>query len=210
MKDKETLHRKVLELVDCYATTDPLKEMSMLKREEDGDEAPLKWVALAVLHGINAGAKEISMVKTGDGGVRVGAEYRKAELPNPGAIIGKGIFESLRRITHLDGDKGTTVFAMGVRESSIDLRIKIERKGEAEKLTLIFPEYAPTRGTGEGQNKGAETGGESQSASASGALDYCRFAADAEHERANRVEEPCDDARSGGPEQPIKNQKRAR
>ena len=28
-------------------------------------------------------------------------------------------------------------------------------------------------------------------------LDYCRFAADPEHERGSREEEPCDDARAG-------------
>jgi hypothetical protein len=30
-----------------------------------------------------------------------------------------------------------------------------------------------------------------------GDLDYCRFAADPEHERGYREEEPCDDARTG-------------
>jgi len=29
MRDKQSLHLKVQEMCDCYATTDPLKEMSL-------------------------------------------------------------------------------------------------------------------------------------------------------------------------------------
>jgi hypothetical protein len=194
MKDKETLHRKVQELVDCYATTDPLKEMSMLKAEEGQDEAPLKWLALAVLHGINAGAEEISLDKAADGTVRVLAEYREAELPTPGPTLGGKILESLRRITHLEGDKGKTALAMGVREGSIDLLVKIEREKGGEKVTLGFPrgsddekgleEKRNPKGKGKPKEQGSDT-------------DYCRFAASAEHQRAYREEEPCDDARAG-------------
>ena len=39
MKDKETLHRKVQDLVDCFATTDPLKGMSKLRTEKGQKEA---------------------------------------------------------------------------------------------------------------------------------------------------------------------------
>jgi hypothetical protein len=78
---KETLHRRVHELIDCLATTDPLKEMDMLHREAHPQEAALKWVALAALHGFSSGAKEISLSRSEEGEVRVTAEYRKAELP---------------------------------------------------------------------------------------------------------------------------------
>jgi hypothetical protein len=140
MKDKETLHRKAQELVDCFATTDPLKEMSKLPGEEGREEAPLKWLALAVLHGINANAKEISVKKLRDGKVKVSAEYRESELPSPGAGIGEKIFETLRSITHLEGEKDETVLAMGVREGSVDLRLKIRKdKSGEEEITLKFP-----------------------------------------------------------------------
>ena len=61
MKDKQHLHLKVMELCDCYAETDPLKGMSDLSKDEDRDEAALKWLALARLHGINSSAKIISV-----------------------------------------------------------------------------------------------------------------------------------------------------
>jgi len=58
MKDKHSLHLKVQELCDCFATADPLKEMSLLEKDDDRTEAALKWLALAILHGINANAKK--------------------------------------------------------------------------------------------------------------------------------------------------------
>jgi len=207
MRDKETLHRKVQELVDCFATSDPLKEMSTLRGEEAGEEAPLKWLALAVLHGINAGAKEISVVRSPEGETRVIAEYRKAELPTPGEAIGERIFESLRGITHLEGDKGKTALAMGVREGSIELGVKIKKEKEGEKITLKFPEsYGGDRGKEKKKEKIAQTA----TKAGGGNLDYCRFAADPEHERAYREEEPCDDARTGDYEKRVGNEKKVR
>jgi len=35
MKDKTSLHRRTQELIDCFAGTDPLKEMSELEKRED-------------------------------------------------------------------------------------------------------------------------------------------------------------------------------
>lgn len=199
MKDKETLHRRVQELVDCFATTDPLKEMSMLQREGAGEEAPLKWLALAVLHGINGGAKKISLIRSPEGDVRVVAEYWKAELPTPGDAVGRGIFESLRRITHLEGEKGKTPLVVGIREGSIDLEVEIEKERESEKISLKFPEIFYT-----GEQ------GKSASHTVQRDLNYCRFAADAEHERAYHEEEPCDDARTGDYEKRIGDEKKVR
>jgi hypothetical protein len=139
VSSKRSLHLKVQELIDCFATADPLKEMWYLEKEEDKDEAALKWLALAVLHGINAGARKISIVKSGGGEVKIFAEYGKAELPSPGKIIGANILESVRRITHLDGDKGKSALVMGVREGSLNLQVETKRDGDEEKVTLKFP-----------------------------------------------------------------------
>jgi hypothetical protein len=140
MKDKETLHKKAQEMVDCYATTDPLKEMSELGMGEDQEEAAVKWLALAALHGINNRAKKIQIYKSESGDIKVVAKYREAELPPPGAAIGQKIIEDLREITHLEADKGKTLLALGIRDSSIELKVKVERDEEGEKVTLKFPE----------------------------------------------------------------------
>ena len=78
MKDMTTLHLQVQDLCNCYAQTDPLKEMSLLRKDTDKDEAALKWIALAVLHGVNMGAKQISISKdraNPRGSVRAEASY---------------------------------------------------------------------------------------------------------------------------------------
>jgi len=43
MKEKRNVHLKVQELCDCYATNDPLKEMSTVKNEADKETVSLKF-----------------------------------------------------------------------------------------------------------------------------------------------------------------------
>jgi hypothetical protein len=140
MKDKRSLHLKVQELCDCYATTDPLKEMSELKKEPDKDDVALKWLALATLHGINSNAKKITITRSEDGEVNVTAEYRVAELPSPGSQIGNSIIEAVREITHVDEDKGKTPLAIGIRDGNIEIGVKVKKDKDNESITLKFPE----------------------------------------------------------------------
>ncbi len=140
MKDKESAHKKVQELIDCYATNDPLKEMSGIRVERDTDEAARKWLALAVLHGVNDRAGRIT-VRTGpDGAVTVTAEYRDGELPSPGPEIGRKIVAAVREITHIEENKGKTALALGLRDSSIELKVKIKSEKDGDKVVLEFPE----------------------------------------------------------------------
>ena len=139
MRDKQSLHLKVQELCDCFVSTDPLKEMSALERDEDKDEAALKWLSLAILHGINANAKKISISRSKEGKVEVVSEYRKTYLPNPGSEIGEKIIEAARGITHIEGDKGRTPLAVGVRDASIELSVKLKKGKDGESLSLKFP-----------------------------------------------------------------------
>jgi hypothetical protein len=139
MKDSASMHKKVQEMCDCYATNDPLKEMSTLKNDSDSDAAAVKWLALAALHGVNSNAKEISIHRGDDGQVTVRAEYRTTELPSPGHDAGRKIFETFREMTHIDADKGKTALALGIRDSSIDLNVKIRMKDGTEKISIGFP-----------------------------------------------------------------------
>lgn len=140
MKEKRNLHLKVQEMCDCYATGDPLKEMSIVKNEEDKEEAALKWLALAALHGVNNNAEEITIIRYPDGQVRVVAEYRESELPSPGSEIGKKIVDAVREITHIEEDKGKTPLSLGIRNDSIELNIKFKAKKDKTKITIKFPE----------------------------------------------------------------------
>ncbi len=126
-------------MCDCYATTDPLKEMSEIKGESDQEEAAVKWLALAALHGVNNNAKEVSIARTKDGNIKVTAKYRESELPSPGSKIGKKIMRTVREITHIDTGKGKSPLALGIREDSIELKIKMKSKDKGERVTLTFP-----------------------------------------------------------------------
>jgi len=135
MKDKRSLHLKVQELCDCFASADPLRQMSSVALESDHEEAGLKWLALAALHGINSNAKKIVVSRDKDG-VRVTAKYRKGELPAPGEEVGRKIFEDIREITHVEGTKGRTDLALGIRDSSIRIQVKVKE----DELVLKFPD----------------------------------------------------------------------
>ena len=139
MKDERNLHLKVQELCDCFATTDPLKEMSRIPNAAGEEEIGLKWLALAALHGVNSNAAKITLNKTDDGSIRVTAEYRPAELPSPGSDVGEKVVEAIREITHIDADEGKSRLALGMRDSSIDLEVKVKSKKGSHKVSLKFP-----------------------------------------------------------------------
>ena len=140
MKEKRNIHLKVQELCDCYATNDPLKEMSEIKGDSDKDEAAAKWLALAALHGVTDNAKEVTITRAPDGNIKVTAKYRESELPSPGSEIGEKIMSAVREITHIEGGKGKSPLALGIREDSIELKIKMKSKEKGERVTIIFPE----------------------------------------------------------------------
>lgn len=140
MKDKRNLHQKVQELCDCFATTDPLREMAKVPHEPDEDEAALKWVALAVLHGVTAGAEKIKISRRADGNVAVSAKYREAPLRSPGAHIGAKVIDILKHMVGLEEKKGKSTLALGLRESSMELKVKYDKDDGAETVTIKFPE----------------------------------------------------------------------
>jgi hypothetical protein len=140
MKEKRNVHLKIQELCDCYATNDPLQEMCVVKNDSDKDEAALKWLALASLHGVNNNAQEVTISRSKDGEVRVTAKYRESELPSPGSEVGARIMEAVREVTHIEGDEGKSPLSLGIRNDSIELQVEIKTKDDREKVTLKFPE----------------------------------------------------------------------
>jgi hypothetical protein len=140
MKDSENLHLKVQELITCFSGTDPLKEMSELTNDTESDDAALKWLALAALHGVNANAEKITLKEDEAGNVRVTAEYRKTDLPSPGKEAGSSIIDAVRKITHIEEAKGKTTLALGIMDSSIELTVGIKDKKGKRKVSIKFPE----------------------------------------------------------------------
>ncbi|SFM58792.1 hypothetical protein [Thermodesulforhabdus norvegica] len=142
MKDRRSLHLKVQEMCDCYASTDPLKEMSAMEKSasEDVEESAIKWLALAILHGITEGAEKISLTLEEDGSVNAKVQYRKATLPSPPSEVGKKAVEIIRQITHIETPKGKLPLAVGIRDSSTEVIIKLKKDNGKEKLTIKFPD----------------------------------------------------------------------
>lgn len=139
MKEQRNVHLKVQELCDCYATNDPLKEMSGVPNDEDKEEAALKWLALAALHGVNNNAKSVTISRSAEGDVSVTAKYRESELPSPGSDVGGKIFDAIKDITHIEGKEGKTPLALGIRNDSIELSVKYKSKKNKEKVSIRFP-----------------------------------------------------------------------
>ena len=139
MKDHENIHLKVQDLCACFSNTDPLQEMAALSGDKDTAEAALKWLALAALHGINANAEKITLKEDEQGNIRVTAEYRENALPSPGTTVGSEIFDAVRKITHIEKDKGKTLVALGVMDSSVDLSVGIKEKKGKRKISIKFP-----------------------------------------------------------------------
>ena len=139
MKDTGNLHLKPQELCDCFSQTDPLKEMSKLKKDKNSLDAALKWLSLSVLHGVNNNAKEISIKLDDDDIVSVIAKYRDTELPSPDAQIAANIFEAVREMTHIEDEDGKIKFAVGIRDSSLDLNISVQNKDDYRKISIKFP-----------------------------------------------------------------------
>lgn len=140
MKETRNLHLQVQEMCDCYSTRDPLQAMSQMANDADVDEAAVKWLALATLHGINANAKKITISQAADESVQVIAEYRKTDLPVPSQPIAHKVMEAVREITHIKDDKGKLPLSLGIRGSSIDIQVKVNAKGGHNSVTLKFGE----------------------------------------------------------------------
>ena len=111
-----------------------------MKDGSDTEEAALKWLALAALHGVNSNAKAVTISRSKDGEVRVTAKYRESELPSPGSDVGSKIMEAVREVTHIEGNKGKCPLALGIRDDSIELQVKMKTKDDKEKVTIKFPE----------------------------------------------------------------------
>ena len=139
MKAASSSHQKIQDLCDCFATSDPLKEMCEVIHDANTNEAALKWIALAVLHEINNNAEEVSISTSKDGRVRVTAEYRKTELPSPGSIVGEKIIQAIRTVAHIEHAQEKAIIAFGIRNNSMDLKIKSRNDGTDDKVTIVFP-----------------------------------------------------------------------
>ncbi len=140
-KISRNYHARLQEMCDCYMETDYRKEMEVMASESsvDLEEDALKYLALSILYATTEKAKKLSFKKKkGEPKVTVKAE-EKMELPTPPGEIADKIFEIMRSITHLEGEKGREPFSMGLRDGRMELGVKVEKEEDKESLKFSFP-----------------------------------------------------------------------
>jgi hypothetical protein len=121
--------------------TDYRQEMEKMASEKNPDveEDALKYLALSILYATTEKATKLSFKrKKGEPKVTVKAE-EKMELPKPPGEIADKVFEIMRSITHLEGEKGKEPFSLGLRDWRMELGVKVEREQDKESLKFSFP-----------------------------------------------------------------------
>ncbi len=147
MKDDRSFHLRLQEFCDCFLETDYQKELEAASRGVSGDpssseeELALKFLGLAILHGATQEIKNFSLKKGKDGKVLFALEGKGTyQLPPPRPQVADRIFSIARSIMHLQEDEGTLPLSLGLRNDRLELKLKVERKGAEESLTVIFPQ----------------------------------------------------------------------
>ena len=140
-KISRNYHARLQEMCDCYMETDYRQEMEKMasERSPDVEEDALKYLALSILYATTEKARKLSFKrKKGEPKVTVKAE-EKMELPKPPGEIADKVFEIMRSITHLEGEKGKEPFSLGFRDGRMELGVKVEREEDKESLKFSFP-----------------------------------------------------------------------
>jgi hypothetical protein len=140
-KISRNYHARLQEMCDCYMETDYRGEMEKMASEKSADveEDALKYLALSILYATTEKARKLSFKrKRGEPKVTVKAE-EKMELPKPPGEIVDKVFEIMRSITHLEGEKGKEPFSLGLRDGRMELGVKVEKEEDKESLKFSFP-----------------------------------------------------------------------
>jgi hypothetical protein len=124
----ENPHLRLQQQIDCQLEITPRPALETWEKtgwkEEpgtDGDEAPLKYLALVLLDAIEERATRLTLEK--DQGVTVYANTTYSLPKAPAHFIARGL-EILRDITGIQGAKGDGKLALGIRNDSLELLIQ--------------------------------------------------------------------------------------
>jgi hypothetical protein len=128
MADTESPHLRLQQQIDCQLEIKPLEALKAWESEgwkelpgTDADEAPLKYMALAILEAIEERAVRLSLDK--DQGVTVFADKTYTIPKAPPEFIARGL-EILREITGLEVPAGQGKLSLGIRNYSLELIIQ--------------------------------------------------------------------------------------
>lgn len=146
---ERSMHLKLQEYLACYLEADQRNELERISREGtasditgDPQEVALKFLALAILYGINEKARTIKLVRKNKDEItlKVKTGEEKVKLPPPPPELCDQVFEVMQAITHLDGAKKPEPLVLGLQNDSIELSVSFESKEEERSLKIKFPE----------------------------------------------------------------------
>jgi len=139
------LHLKLQEMCDCYLETDFAKQLNAMTKSasRDLDEDAVKYLALAIMYGINERAGTLKFKKKKDNSLKAVLETGdgKISLPQPSPQLFDRIAETVRSILHFEAGGGQLPLVLGLRNSQLELTVKLKEKEDETSLKLSFPEW---------------------------------------------------------------------
>lgn len=137
------LHKRIIDMCDCYLDADHLAAMRAMigKEPDDVEEAAIKYLALAILHGLTGAARKISIKRRAEK-VSVSIENDEDEtttLPEPNRLVIERLIDIMGRVMHIEGEKAKMPLALGLKNGQFDVEVKLERKEGKESLKIRFP-----------------------------------------------------------------------
>jgi hypothetical protein len=142
MGGTESPHLRLQQQVDCQLEVKPRPALEAWEKNNwnedpgtDGDEAPLKYMALVLLDAIEERAVRLTIDR--DEGVTVFADATYNLPKAPAHFIARGL-EILREIVGLEGPSGQGTLVLGVRSDNLEVIIQ----KQAGKHILNIPGVA--------------------------------------------------------------------
>jgi len=128
MVGTESPHVRLQQQIDCQMEVIPRSALKAWEEKDwneepgtDGDEAPLKYLALVLLDAIEERAVRLAVDK--DQGVTVYGDSEYTLPKAPSHFIARGL-EILREITGLEGPSGQGALSVGIRNNSLELIVQ--------------------------------------------------------------------------------------
>ena len=146
IKDERSYHQRLQEFCDCFMETDFRKELEGAARGVSGDpnddpeELALKFLGLAFLYGANEDARKISLKRAAGGKVLFSVQARGTyQLPPPSSDVAGRVIALARAITHIEEDKGSEPFSLGLRNDRLDVTLQFDKTKEEDSFSILFP-----------------------------------------------------------------------